>query len=174
MPAGRSGRQLIYAIWQRSDSPEAFYSCSDVVFDGSGSAPTSTPAVPGTVPPAPSGPATAAPSQAGHPAGHDHTTAAAPAPAAAVTTPAAATTQAAAAPPAPASSATSGTSGTPSAPATSAADSAADSAAAERLAQTGSDRSLGILASVGSAFLLAGATVAVLHRQRRGRGAHAR
>jgi len=28
----RSGRQLLYAIWQRSDSPEAFYSCSDVMF----------------------------------------------------------------------------------------------------------------------------------------------
>ncbi|MFE2519485.1 lytic polysaccharide monooxygenase [Streptomyces mirabilis] len=33
----RSGRQLLYAIWQRSDSPEAFYSCSDVTFDGGGS-----------------------------------------------------------------------------------------------------------------------------------------
>ncbi|MGW3207157.1 lytic polysaccharide monooxygenase auxiliary activity family 9 protein [Streptomyces sp. NPDC001135] len=31
----RSGRQLLYAIWQRSDSPEAFYSCSDVDFGGS-------------------------------------------------------------------------------------------------------------------------------------------
>ncbi|MEU5769231.1 lytic polysaccharide monooxygenase [Streptomyces asoensis] len=30
----RSGRQLLYAVWQRSDSPEAFYSCSDVVFAG--------------------------------------------------------------------------------------------------------------------------------------------
>ncbi|WEO98324.1 lytic polysaccharide monooxygenase [Streptomyces sp. FXJ1.172] len=30
----RSGRQLLYAIWQRSDSPEAFYSCSDVDFGG--------------------------------------------------------------------------------------------------------------------------------------------
>ncbi|MFD3503359.1 lytic polysaccharide monooxygenase [Streptomyces sp. NPDC058678] len=30
----RSGKQLLYAIWQRSDSPEAFYSCSDVVFGG--------------------------------------------------------------------------------------------------------------------------------------------
>ncbi|MBL1086227.1 lytic polysaccharide monooxygenase [Streptomyces actinomycinicus] len=30
----RSGRQLLYAVWQRSDSPEAFYSCSDVVFGG--------------------------------------------------------------------------------------------------------------------------------------------
>ncbi|MFD8856801.1 lytic polysaccharide monooxygenase auxiliary activity family 9 protein [Streptomyces vinaceus] len=29
---GKSGRHLIYSIWQRSDSPEAFYTCSDVVF----------------------------------------------------------------------------------------------------------------------------------------------
>ncbi|MEU6147164.1 lytic polysaccharide monooxygenase [Streptomyces sp. NPDC047081] len=34
LPA-RSGKQLLYAIWQRSDSPEAFYSCSDVTFGGS-------------------------------------------------------------------------------------------------------------------------------------------
>ncbi|WP_225822183.1 lytic polysaccharide monooxygenase auxiliary activity family 9 protein [Streptomyces naphthomycinicus] len=32
----RSGRQLLYAVWQRSDSPEAFYSCSDVDFGGTG------------------------------------------------------------------------------------------------------------------------------------------
>ncbi|MFG2230391.1 lytic polysaccharide monooxygenase [Streptomyces sp. NPDC048723] len=44
----KSGRHLIYSIWQRSDSPEAFYTCSDVVFGkdnggaggGSGTAPT--------------------------------------------------------------------------------------------------------------------------------------
>lgn len=30
----RTGRQLLYAVWQRSDSPEAFYSCSDVDFGG--------------------------------------------------------------------------------------------------------------------------------------------
>ncbi|MFH9863457.1 lytic polysaccharide monooxygenase [Streptomyces sp. NPDC017202] len=30
----RSGRHVLYAVWQRSDSPEAFYSCSDVAFDG--------------------------------------------------------------------------------------------------------------------------------------------
>lgn len=37
----KSGRHLVYSIWQRSDSPEAFYSCSDVVFgnDSGGSAP---------------------------------------------------------------------------------------------------------------------------------------
>jgi predicted carbohydrate-binding protein with CBM5 and CBM33 domain len=32
LPSGKSGRHVIYAIWQRSDSPEAFYSCSDVIF----------------------------------------------------------------------------------------------------------------------------------------------
>ncbi|MFJ4203374.1 lytic polysaccharide monooxygenase [Streptomyces sviceus] len=42
----RSGRQLLYAVWQRSDSPEAFYSCSDVTFggDSGGTAGGSTPA----------------------------------------------------------------------------------------------------------------------------------
>ena len=33
----RSGRHLVYSVWQRSDSPEAFYTCSDVTFGGSGS-----------------------------------------------------------------------------------------------------------------------------------------
>ncbi|MFD7234856.1 lytic polysaccharide monooxygenase [Streptomyces syringium] len=28
----RSGRHLVYSVWQRSDSPEAFYTCSDVDF----------------------------------------------------------------------------------------------------------------------------------------------
>ncbi|MGC0422627.1 lytic polysaccharide monooxygenase auxiliary activity family 9 protein [Embleya sp. AB8] len=32
MPTGKTGRHLIYVIHQRSDSPEAFYSCSDVDF----------------------------------------------------------------------------------------------------------------------------------------------
>ncbi|MGW3915077.1 lytic polysaccharide monooxygenase auxiliary activity family 9 protein [Streptomyces sp. NPDC005070] len=32
----RSGKQLLYVVWQRSDSPEAFYSCSDVAFGGAG------------------------------------------------------------------------------------------------------------------------------------------
>jgi chitin-binding protein len=34
----RSGRHLLYAVWQRSDSPEAFYSCSDIAFGGGGAA----------------------------------------------------------------------------------------------------------------------------------------
>ncbi|WLW56178.1 lytic polysaccharide monooxygenase [Streptomyces sp. YU58] len=39
----RSGRQLLYAVWQRSDSPEAFYSCSDVTFGGGGDGSTPAP-----------------------------------------------------------------------------------------------------------------------------------
>ncbi|MFF0385891.1 lytic polysaccharide monooxygenase [Streptomyces sp. NPDC004286] len=38
----RTGRQLLYAVWQRSDSPEAFYSCSDVDFGGAAAAKADT------------------------------------------------------------------------------------------------------------------------------------
>lgn len=34
LPSGKSGRHIIYTVWQRSDSNETFYGCSDVVFDG--------------------------------------------------------------------------------------------------------------------------------------------
>lgn len=61
----RSGKQLLYAIWQRSDSPEAFYSCSDVSFgasnsgsNGAGTTGSSTP----TPTPKPAVPTTPAPS----------------------------------------------------------------------------------------------------------------
>ncbi|MFH9007895.1 lytic polysaccharide monooxygenase [Streptomyces afghaniensis] len=40
----RSGRHLLYAVWQRSDSPEAFYSCSDVTFGGDSAAGGAAPA----------------------------------------------------------------------------------------------------------------------------------
>ncbi|MFI6479892.1 lytic polysaccharide monooxygenase [Nonomuraea sp. NPDC050663] len=49
----KSGRHLIYAIWQRSDSPEAFYSCSDVVFGGSNPTPAPTVAPTATATPKP-------------------------------------------------------------------------------------------------------------------------
>lgn len=39
----RSGKQLLYAVWQRSDSPEAFYSCSDVTFGGDSGGTVSSP-----------------------------------------------------------------------------------------------------------------------------------
>ncbi|MFJ5140373.1 lytic polysaccharide monooxygenase [Streptomyces sp. NPDC088707] len=45
----KSGRHLIYSVWQRSDSPEAFYTCSDVVFgkdSGGGTAPAPTASAP--------------------------------------------------------------------------------------------------------------------------------
>ncbi|MEU2440806.1 lytic polysaccharide monooxygenase [Streptomyces rubradiris] len=42
----RSGRHLLYAVWQRSDSPEAFYSCSDVDFGGGGGAPAPSASAP--------------------------------------------------------------------------------------------------------------------------------
>ncbi|MFG3531396.1 lytic polysaccharide monooxygenase [Streptomyces sp. NPDC047917] len=42
----RSGRHLVYSIWQRSDSPEAFYTCSDVVFGKDGKSGGSTSPVP--------------------------------------------------------------------------------------------------------------------------------
>ncbi|MQS09595.1 chitin-binding protein [Streptomyces sp. IF17] len=34
LPRNKSGKHIIYMHWVRSDSPENFYSCSDVVFDG--------------------------------------------------------------------------------------------------------------------------------------------
>ncbi|MFW5416326.1 lytic polysaccharide monooxygenase [Nocardiopsis sp. CNT-189] len=44
LPAGKSGQHMIYAIWQRTDSPEAFYSCSDVSFGGGGASQPAAPA----------------------------------------------------------------------------------------------------------------------------------
>ncbi|MER5204389.1 lytic polysaccharide monooxygenase [Streptomyces sp. NPDC002825] len=41
LPA-RTGRHVVYKIWQRNDSPEAFYSCSDVTFGGTATATTQT------------------------------------------------------------------------------------------------------------------------------------
>ncbi|MEW2142506.1 lytic polysaccharide monooxygenase [Micromonospora vinacea] len=40
LPAGRSGRHLIYTIWQNSNTPDTYYSCSDVVFQGAKATPT--------------------------------------------------------------------------------------------------------------------------------------
>ena len=38
-PQNKSGRHLIYNIWQRSDSTEAFYTCMDVVIGSAGTPP---------------------------------------------------------------------------------------------------------------------------------------
>ncbi|WP_189170317.1 lytic polysaccharide monooxygenase auxiliary activity family 9 protein [Pilimelia anulata] len=42
LPADRSGRQLIYTIWQNSDTPDTYYSCSDVLFSATGADGTDT------------------------------------------------------------------------------------------------------------------------------------
>lgn len=42
----KSGRHLVYSIWQRSDSPEAFYTCSDVVFGQDNGAPAPSASAP--------------------------------------------------------------------------------------------------------------------------------
>jgi predicted carbohydrate-binding protein with CBM5 and CBM33 domain len=34
LPTGRTGRQIIYAIWQTTSTPDTYYSCADVVFPG--------------------------------------------------------------------------------------------------------------------------------------------
>ena len=39
LPQNKSGKHVIYHIWQRSDSPEAFYSCSDVELMGNDGTP---------------------------------------------------------------------------------------------------------------------------------------
>jgi predicted carbohydrate-binding protein with CBM5 and CBM33 domain len=33
-PANKTGQRIVYSVWQRSDSTETFYGCSDVKFDG--------------------------------------------------------------------------------------------------------------------------------------------
>lgn len=43
LPA-RTGRHIVYKVWQRSDSPEAFYSCSDVTFGGAAAQQAAAPA----------------------------------------------------------------------------------------------------------------------------------
>ncbi|WP_328827944.1 lytic polysaccharide monooxygenase [Streptomyces sp. NBC_00252] len=40
LPTGRTGRQLIYTIWQNSSTEDTYYSCSDVVFPGGTTAST--------------------------------------------------------------------------------------------------------------------------------------
>ena len=55
----RSGRHILYLVWQRSDSPEAFYACNDVNFGGTQTPPTTVP--PTTVPPTTAPPTTAPP-----------------------------------------------------------------------------------------------------------------
>ncbi|MFJ8733044.1 lytic polysaccharide monooxygenase [Streptomyces bauhiniae] len=73
----RTGRHLLYAVWQRSDSPEAFYSCSDVDFGGAAAAPAGTAKVTKSAKAAPAptpAPTVSAPSERQIAAGADRST----------------------------------------------------------------------------------------------------
>ncbi|WP_202918932.1 lytic polysaccharide monooxygenase auxiliary activity family 9 protein [Saccharothrix deserti] len=50
LPAGKSGRHLIYTIWQNTDTPDTYYSCADVDFGAAAvaAAPPAPPARPTT------------------------------------------------------------------------------------------------------------------------------
>ncbi|MBP4044698.1 lytic polysaccharide monooxygenase [Chromobacterium violaceum] len=43
LPQGKTGKHIIFNVWKRSDSEEAFYSCSDVNFGGDAAPPTANP-----------------------------------------------------------------------------------------------------------------------------------
>ncbi|GAA1150681.1 hypothetical protein GCM10009654_02550 [Streptomyces hebeiensis] len=36
LPTGLTGRHMLYTIWRNTSTPDTYYSCSDVVFDGAG------------------------------------------------------------------------------------------------------------------------------------------
>jgi Cellulose binding domain/Lytic polysaccharide mono-oxygenase, cellulose-degrading len=79
LPAGKTGRHIIFIQWVRSDSQENFFSCSDVVFDGghgevtgvgpggSTGSPSPTPA--GSTSPSPSASPSGSPSGSPSPSG---------------------------------------------------------------------------------------------------------
>ena len=52
LPRGKSGRHVIYTIWQNSSTPDTYYACSDVIFTGSAS-PSGAPTKSSPAPPAP-------------------------------------------------------------------------------------------------------------------------
>ncbi len=153
----KSGRHLVYSVWQRSDSPEAFYTCSDVVFGkdtgstGTGGTGTGT----GTGAPAPTA---SAPSDKDIAAGadkstvehkghgdNDHTTGAG------VRTAAPQTPSAPSAPPAEPDANTPAPQGGPATPVA--------APAGDNLAETGGDSTTPYIAVAGAAVLALGAAV---------------
>ncbi|MGW2459118.1 lytic polysaccharide monooxygenase [Streptomyces sp. NPDC001761] len=72
LPADRTGRQVLYTVWQNSSTPDTYYACSDVVFPrrgkAAGAAGSTRPAPTADPPAAPASPAAAAPSGPGSPA----------------------------------------------------------------------------------------------------------
>ncbi|MEU9997967.1 lytic polysaccharide monooxygenase [Streptomyces sp. NPDC050848] len=138
----KSGRHLIYSIWQRSDSPEAFYTCSDVVFGkdsgSTGGAPAPTASAP-TDEEIKEGEGQSSVEHGGHGDNHAETGAEATAAAPQSSQPAPPSEQAA--------------TPAPNEPA------AAGSDTGERLAETGGDATTSYLAMGGAAVLALGAAV---------------
>ncbi len=66
LPADRSGDHIVFTHWVRSDSPENFYSCADVAFDGGAGGVSGISGDP-AAPPSPSSPADPAPSDPADP-----------------------------------------------------------------------------------------------------------
>ncbi|MET9537784.1 lytic polysaccharide monooxygenase [Streptomyces sp. NPDC006553] len=150
----KSGRHLIYSVWQRSDSPEAFYTCSDVVFgkdSGGGTAPAPTASAPSDEQ-IEDGQDESSVEHGGHGDGDASTgaeeTAAAPEPSREASHGAGHETQ-----PAPSAEASSAA---PNAPAPAA---GSDSGSGEVLAETGGDATTPYLAVGGAAVLAIGAAV---------------
>lgn len=46
LPDGKTGRHMVFTIWQNTDTPDTYYACSDVVFESPASPPASSPASP--------------------------------------------------------------------------------------------------------------------------------
>jgi predicted carbohydrate-binding protein with CBM5 and CBM33 domain len=73
LPAGLTGRHLVYTIWQNSGSPDTYYSCSDVVFTAAAAAPApaaaAAPAAPAPAPADPAATSRVAPTAATGPGG---------------------------------------------------------------------------------------------------------
>ncbi|MBL1084261.1 lytic polysaccharide monooxygenase [Streptomyces actinomycinicus] len=78
LPKDRTGRQMLYTIWQNTSTPDTYYSCSDVVFPERGraagpgrgtkpAAPTATSPSPRSASPAAPGSPTANPTPAARP-----------------------------------------------------------------------------------------------------------
>ncbi|MEV5661602.1 lytic polysaccharide monooxygenase auxiliary activity family 9 protein [Streptomyces flaveolus] len=164
----RTGKHLLYAVWQRSDSPEAFYSCSDVSFggaSGSGGGASDGDADSGAAP----APSASAPSEEQLAAAQDKSTVEhhghGDQDAATTTDP----TDPAAAPAAPEETPEAAAAGEPN-------EVRAAGAGTENLAETGGDSSTSYLAVGGAAALALGAAVlfASVRRRALGGGQHGR
>ena len=53
LPSNKTGKHVLFNIWERTDSPESFYNCVDVDFGGGGTVPSPTPSPTRTATPTP-------------------------------------------------------------------------------------------------------------------------